>query len=412
MEFSWDLLRTLDEQYGDSFFYVDVDAFEDNFHHFLDAFRAIYPNTRIGYSYKTNYLPRLCQRVLALGGYAEVVSRMEYDLARRIGVPPARIIFNGPYKTADDLELALLEGATCNLDSAAEIDIVERIAARAPDRPLTVALRCNIDIGTDRVSRFGFDVEAPEFRQALDRLRRVSTCDLAGLHFHASTGHRSVESYSLRTKRMLELAVENFPDSPPRFLNLGGGYFSRMSPALRRQFAGPVPRYEDYAEAVASEVAATYPGGSGPELIVEPGSALTADVMTFVARIVTVKRVRSRSVALASGSIHTIKPTLHGKTMPMTVVGSPDEAVREEYDGIDVVGYTCMEHDVLFEGYSGRLGPGDYALFDNVGAYTIVMKPPFIRPAPCIITHDRGSDRFEVLRRREQIDDVFATYTF
>jgi diaminopimelate decarboxylase len=412
MEFSWDLLRKLDEQYGDSFFYVDVEAFESNFHQFLGAFRKIYPNTRIGYSYKTNYLPRLCQRVLAMGGYAEVVSRMEYDLARRVGVPPDQIIFNGPYKTADDLERALLEGSICNLDSAAELDVVERVAAQAPDRSLTVALRCNIDIETSRVSRFGFEVETPEFRQALERLRRVPNCNLAGLHFHASTGHRSVDSYALRTKRMLELSVEHFPGTAPRFINMGGGFFSKMSSALRRQFTDPIPQYEDYAQAIASQVAATYPDGSGPELIVEPGSALTADVMTFVARIMNVKQVRSRSVALASGSIHNIKPTLHGKNMPMTIIGTTQESAREEYAEIDVVGYTCMEHDVLSEKYSGRLGPGDYALFGNVGAYTIVMKPPFIRPAPCIITRDRGADRFEVLKRREEIDDVFATYTF
>lgn len=412
MNFSWDLLRKLDAAYGDSFFYVDVDAFDENFHKFLGAFRSIYPNTNIGYSYKTNYLPRLCQRVLTMGGYAEVVSRMEYELARRIGVPPDRIIFNGPYKTAGDLERALLSGSICNLDWIPELDIVEQVAAAVPNRTINVGLRCNIDIGSDRISRFGFDVEAQEFPLAVERIRRLENCSLGGFHFHSSSGHRSLESYALRTKRMLQLCADQFSGTAPRFINLGGGYFSNMCSALREQFTDPVPTFEDYAGAIASQVTAMYPGSATPELIVEPGSALTADVMTFVARIVSVKKVRSRAVALASGSIHNIKPTLHSKNMPMAIIGHANVPSRMDYPAIDVVGYTCMEHDVLFEKYSGPVAAGDYALFSNVGAYTIVMKPPFIRPAPAIITCNRSSGQFETLKRREEFDDVFAAYTF
>ena len=52
----------------------------------------------IGYSYKTNYLPSLIKEMSNLGAYAEVVSRLEYDLALKIGVKPNKIIFNGPLK--------------------------------------------------------------------------------------------------------------------------------------------------------------------------------------------------------------------------------------------------------------------------------------------------------------------------
>ena len=411
MNFSWEVLRKLDTEYGDAFFYVDVDAFESNFREFVGEFRKFYPNTKIGYSYKTNYLPRLCHRVLAMGGYAEVVSRMEYELARRVGVPPGQIIFNGPYKTADDLRCALLAGAVCNLDGITELEVVEQIAAEAPKKAINVGLRCNIDIGSGSISRFGLDVEGAEFQLALERIRLLENCTLGGFHFHASGGG-SLESYALRTKKILQLCAEHFHGTAPRFIDLGGGYFSKMSSALRRQFADPVPAYEDYARVVATQVAAMYPASAGPELIVEPGLALTADVMTFVARIMSVKEVRSRTVALASGSIHNIKPTLHGKTMPMTIVGPAEATARKNYTAIDIVGYTCMEHDVLFEKYSGPVAAGDYALFTNVGAYTIVMKPPFIRPAPPVITYDRGSGQFEVLRRGEQLADIFATYTF
>jgi diaminopimelate decarboxylase len=412
MDFSWSQLKELDGEFGDSFFVVDLEAFDVNYREFTAAFRAWYPKTTIGYSYKTNYVPRLCALVQAAGGYAEVVSGMEYQLARRVGVPADRIIFNGPSKGSRDLEEALLSGSICNLDSAHEVEMVEQVAVRAPDAQLAVGLRCNFDIGSDRVSRFGFDVEGPPFREALDALSRLPNCELVGLHFHSSTGHRRIESYSLRTKRMLELSTMCFPDAPPRFINLGGGYFSKMDDALRAQFTDPVPSYADYAEAVAAEVAAFYGRLDGPELIVEPGTAITADVMAFVARVVGVKQVRSRAVALVAGSIHNIKPTLHDKAVPMTVVGADRDEPTERPAEIDIVGYTCMEHDVLAERYPGRVGVGDYVMFTNVGAYTIVMKPPFIRPSPPVVGYDRGAERFELLRRAETADDVFATYVF
>ena len=132
MDVSWVVLDGLCEQHGESFFHLDTEAFRRNYEEFTQAFRAIYPRTTIGYSYKTNYVPRLGRMVQRMGGYAEVVSGMEYELARQIGVPGDRILFNGPFKPAPELEAALLAGSVCNLDSSEELDIVERLAAREP----------------------------------------------------------------------------------------------------------------------------------------------------------------------------------------------------------------------------------------------------------------------------------------
>jgi diaminopimelate decarboxylase len=82
-------------------------------------------------------------------------------------------------------------------------------------------------------------------------------------------------------------------------------------------------------------------------------------------------------------------------------------------DGVptDVVGYTCMEHDCLQAGCEQPLRPGDYVIFDNVGAYTVVMKPPFIQPAPAILIDD-GAASFRLAKRAERLEDLFATYAF
>lgn len=411
MALSWETLRDLERRYGEAFFVLDLPAFRKNYNEFLDAFRAIYPRSRIAYSYKTNYIPRLCREVDRMGGYAEVVSGMEYDLALRVGVDPTRIIFNGPYKREDDLERSLLAGSIVNLDADYEVAALEDIARRHPGARLTVGLRCNFALDDTRSSRFGFDVEDDGLAKVFGRLERIDNCVVAGLHCHFSTGQRSIGSYAQRTRRLLDLSARCFRHAAPRFIDIGGGYFSKMSPALRSQFPCPVPSYQEYASAVASEVAAAFPD-AGPELILEPGAAITTDVMRFVAKVIARKRIRTREIALVAGSIHNVKPTLHEKQLPMLVVRASGGRLEHADEGpVDIVGYTCMEHDCLYRDCKEAVRAGDFVVFESVGAYTVVMKPPFIQPAPAILV-DEGGDSFAVAKRPERCDDLFAAYSF
>ncbi|HEY9670759.1 MAG TPA: hypothetical protein V6D11_04895 [Waterburya sp.] len=411
MELSWQIIHQLEKEYGDSFYLLNISQFENNYREFLQAFRSIYLNSNIGYSYKTNYTPRLGQSVNSLGGYAEVVSQMEYDIAISIGVPPSRIIFNGPLKERENIENAIQAGSIVNLDSLPEVFMVEDLARRRPDHQITVGLRCNFDIGTSRISRFGFDVEAGELDYIFKRLGSLDNCFIAGLHCHFSTSQRSLDSYALRTQKILELSEYYFKDKQPEFIDIGGGFFGKMDDNLSKQFDCHIPSYHEYAEAIATQFRDRFTQNSGPELILEPGVAIVADVMTFVGKVVVVKTIRSRKIALVTGSIHNIKPTLTDKRKPVKVYKNPDNTNQEKLiNSVDFVGYTCMEHDCLYEDYQGEIGSGDYVVFENVGAYTTVFKPPFIRPNPPIISYDSILDEYALSRRRETSHDVLCTY--
>ena len=76
----------------------------------LSSFKLYYPNTNIAYSYKTNYIPRFCKIVNEHGGFAEVVSDMELQIALNSGVQHKHIFFNGPYKSKEAMEKLLLGG--------------------------------------------------------------------------------------------------------------------------------------------------------------------------------------------------------------------------------------------------------------------------------------------------------------
>lgn len=410
MCFNWPELHQLAGRHGDAFFLLDLPRFTANCTDFIAAFRAHYPGMALAYSYKTNYLPPLCREVQRLGGYAEVVSRLEYDLALRVGVPGDRIVFNGPLKTREDLECAFAAGSLVNLDCLQEVDLVGAIAAAmGGGRELAVGLRCNFDVGTPGRSRFGLGLERGELEEAVRRLRAQPGVRLAGLHCHFSTPTRSVDSYRRRVTRLIELSDRFFPSAPPDFLDVGGGYFGRMPAVFAGQFDCPIPSYAEYAQAIAIPVRQRF-GSAGPVLFVEPGAAVVADVMDYVGRVVAVKDLGVRRVALVVGSVHNVRPTLSAKKLPVALHPAPPDQSGAALEGpVDLVGYTCMEHDCLHPDFPGRVAVGDFVTFGQVGAYTVVFKPPFIRASPPVLVHQGTMDSVRVARRGETFDDVFAT---
>lgn len=98
----------------------------------------------------------------------------------------------------------------------------------------------------------------------------------------------------------------------------------------------------------------------------------------------------------------------------MTGINPPMEVVHmgegKEYKGIDLVGFTCIEGDVLYKNYTGELAVGDAIVISNCGSYSLVMKPPFILPNFPVL--DICGDEVEVVKRTETFDDIFHTFNY
>ena len=402
--------KTLDSYaklYGDAFYILDLNKFQSNSKCFIEALRSYYSNVRFAYSYKTNYIPDLAKAADDLGFYAEVVSETEYRLARRYGNPGSNIIFNGPIKTGAALETAFREGAIVNLDNLGELDELQQLLDGGVIKHAEVGIRASFDMGLERCSRFGLNVECGDFDRACERIDMDPRIDLIGLHCHFSVPQRDAASYRRRLRRLIDLAAGLSEPSRLRFLDVGGGFAGPLSPEFRKEFDIEMPEYEEYARAVAGEMSAAYPGGDGPELILEPGMGLLADTMSFVCRVHALKKSGSHRYAITTGSIFNVKPFLHGKNMPFRHVPTPRTDDSKAHDIVQLTGYTCMEIDVLYRDYKGDLREGDYLVFDNCGAYAPILIPPFIRPAPAIIEH--GTEA-RLIRRASDETDMIAEY--
>ena len=83
---------------------------------------------------------------------------------------------------------------------------------------------------------------------------------------------------------------------------------------------------------------------------------------------------------------------------------------QKDYKDLDMVGFTCIEGDVLYHDYCGCLAHGDAIVISNCGSYSLVMKPPFILPNFPVL--DICGNGVEAIKRGEVFDDLFHTFKF
>lgn len=396
------IIKDLRNEYGDAFYLLDSEQFKKNYLELKNAFSEIYSNFNIAYSYKTNYTPKLCKIVNELGGYAEVVSEMEAELAIKCGVKPENIIWNGPIKNPEKLKEYLHMGVNVNIDSIGEAEYIQKLADDT-DKTLNVGIRCNYDVKDGVLSRFGFDVDSEEFKKVLDIV--TYTKNIHFVNFQCHFAKRQVEYWPERAKGMIAL-LDKIGIIPER-IDIGGGIFGKMPDCLKEQFSSEIPGYEEYAKAAATVFAEFFNDKKiKPELIIEPGSALVGDCMKFVGTVKSIKNVRGKYIASVLGS---------QKNVSMTGVNPPMEVIHmgktlKDYKNLDIVGFTCIEGDVLYKNYDGRIALDDVIVISNCGSYSLVMKPPFILPNFPVL--DICGEKVEVIKRAETFEDIFHTFNF
>jgi diaminopimelate decarboxylase len=344
-----------------------------------------------------------------------VVSRLEYDLALKVGQKPDKIVFNGPVKLYEDIELALKNNSIVNLDSWSEIDHVAKYAKKNPNRKIKVGLRINIGLSDKdgrshiqerlKTGRFGFDPSDSNINKVISRLSRIGNVTVTSLHGHASTTNRSVWCYRIITETLCLIAARFVPDTV-KYINIGGGIFGYIPPQMRW---AKTPSFDDYAKAVCKVLKNNkWVRRQKPNLMLEPGIAMVANALSFVTKVVSVKDIRGRVFVAVDGSGYNVQPTSHKINHPYQIIRKPSSKKRRTFS---VVGSTCMEKDYLLTEITDTLPDvGDFIKIDNVGAYTVVLTPPFINPAPAIVV--RKSDTFKLVRSKQTLNDMFKNYAF
>lgn len=394
------------KQYGSPLYVFDDKGFIENYNHLCEAFRKLYPNYNPGYSYKTNYTPHICKLVKSLGGYAEVVSDMEMEVALKIGYSHHLIIYNGPCK-GPMMENHILQGGISNIDNKAEAERVVNLAKSCQDKIIKIGIRINTDIGAGFVSRFGLEVGSQEMNEVVAMLKSQPNIRVVGLHMHVSRA-RYIEAWQKRIDNILD-AADKFIDGIPEYIDLGSGMFADMEDYLKDQFTIKVPTYEEYAKVVAGTMAKHYKNADNkPILFTEPGTTVVSRYLSILTTVTGVKTIKENYFALVDADYHNTGETSRMMKVPYTHYTCGDGEFSGEEP--DIMGFTCLEQDCIYKKFPERVRIGDVLEFRNIGGYSVVYKPPFIQPCCAMVAINQ--DGVELIKEKETFDNIFATFKF
>lgn len=402
------IIDKLIEKNGTPFYLFDENGFIENYNKLSNTFKEVYPNYNICYSYKTNYTPFVCNLVKSLGGFAEVVSDMEYSLAKKLGYENIHIVYNGPSK-GDAMYEHLMNGGILNVDSLDEAKHVVAFCAEHPEKDFTIGLRINMDLGGDFISRFGVVPGSDEQKETVRILKSLYNLKLIGLHCHISRS-RGVDAWAKRAEIMLN-AADEIIDGIPQYISMGSGMFADMADYLKEQFgADSVPTYDDYCKASIMPFVEHYTDADvKPMLFTEPGTTIVARYLSFVSKVLSIKEVRGKLIANMDGDYHNLGEICTMKKLPTIVL--PKGKEQKKFEKIDIMGFTCLEQDLMVPEWEGFLAEGDIMVFENVGGYSIVSKPQFIKPQSAMFVK-RADGKIQKIMRAETFEDVFSKFSF
>ena len=369
------------------------------------AFKALWPNCQIAYSYKTNPLTGIARLLHAQGAWAEVVSRYELEIALNQVPAGQPIVFNGPLKSDDDLALALRHGVRIHVDHMDELQRLE-FQSRKLGLEVDVGLRLNIN-ERDGWQRFGFAINGGAVDQALDYIRASRWLTLAGIHTHIGTNIRDLSRF-----RQMAIVVNQFVimlyqthGIQLQWIDVGGG-LAGQNPSWDENISQhPIPNASEYASAILPPLLAGLPEDYQPQVLFEPGRTLLEPCVALLTQVVGTRDSDiDEQVLIIDGGINAV-PTAKVYRHRVEAFGTPVELPGSERRyATTLFGPLCLQADTIAKGTPlARLECGSPLLIHNVGAYNQSRSVPFIRLRPgTLLWQEKGC---QWLRKPETLSD-------
>lgn len=397
-------VQNLISDYGSPLYVVSENTLRCSYRELAQAFTKRYARTTIAYSYKTNYLSAICAILHQEGAWAEVVSGLEYEMARRLGVAGPMVVFNGPYKKPEEMKRAFMEGAAVNLDSIDELKTAGEVAQKL-GRKVKVGIRCNMQLNYPAWDKFGFSYEQGEAFDVCKQIKKHKYLQLAGLHCHAGTYIIDLGIYRRLIENLTTLAMDIKKELglEMEYLDIGGGFPSSNS--LHTQLMPGytiAPPIEQYAETVCTVInKKLHNFKNAPRLILEPGRSVVDECMHLLTKVVSVKeRLGSNRAIIVDAGINLLPVSTYYR---YEMASDRDSA--EAMEEVDIYGALCMQIDVLRKAVRlPVVKTADIITISKVGAYNFTQSMQFIYPRPAVLLLTDG--KAAIIRRTEKYEDI------
>ncbi len=352
------------------------------------------------YAIKANSTRGILALLAAQGAGFDIVSGGELYRVLEAGGDPARVVFSGVGKTADEVDFALAKGIhSFNCESEAELMLIDALAARH-GRKAAVALRVNPDVDAAthpyistglREHKFGIDIgEAPA---VYDRARALAHLDLRGVSCHIGSQLLDTDPIEEAVDKVLALVEQlRAAGHDIREIDLGGGV------GVAYQNSDQAPEIRAFMRKLRDRIAP-----AALTVMVEPGRSIVGPAGMLLTRVLYRKKTAKKEfVVVDAGMNDLIRPSLyhsHHEIIPLRKSDRPPILA-------DVVGPVCETGDFLARNREmANVAPGDFLAVCTAGAYGFVLASNYnSRPRPPEVLVE--GDTFRVIRERETYADL------
>lgn len=403
-----DELTALTRQFPTPFYLYDERAIRENMRAFTQAFSS-FPRFREYFAVKACPNPYLLKILADEGCGADCSSRAELELADMAGIRGERIMFTSNDTPADEYRRAFALGAILNLDDITHINFLKE--ALGGQFPFTISFRYNP--GPLKVGGNAIIGKPEEAKYGLTRDQLFAAYEqsraLGARHFGLHTMVASNELHSdffIDTARLLfELCgdIKAQLGIAIEFVDFGGGIGIPYRPE-------EVPVNFD---TVARGIKALYeriivPAGLDPlGTYWECGRPITGPYGYLITTAIHEKHIYRDYIGVDACMADLMRPGLYGAYHEITVSGKEAAPRTHVYD---VVGSLCENNDKFaVQRALPKIDRGDLLIIHDAGAHGRAMGFNYNGKLRCgeILLRDDGS--FKEIRRRETLDDLFAT---
>jgi diaminopimelate decarboxylase len=356
----------------------------------------------ICYAVKANSNLAVLNVFAQLGAGFDIVSGGELRRVLAAGGEPAKIVFSGLGKTADEIKLALNTGIKCfNIESEPELERLNAIAGSLGKRA-AVSLRVNPDVDARTHPYISTGLKNNKFGVAFDRAveiyrraAKLKHVEVTGVDCHIGSQLSDVAPLLEAMERIVGLADRLTAEGIPiHHICPGGGVGITYSDE-------PAIDLGAYAGALQQAL-----GDRPVELLLEPGRLLVGNAGVLLSRVEFVKPTEHKNFLVIDAAMNDlIRPALYQAHHEMELVAAPDAATPERV--YDVVGPVCESADVLGHARTLAAREGDLLAILSAGAYSFAMSSNYnSRPRAAEVMIDGGG--MHLIRERESFEQLIA----
>lgn len=401
-------LKALVKKYPTPFYLYDEKAIRENMREFTKAF-SIFPSFREFYAVKACPNPYILKILAAEGCGADCSSLPELMLSKMSGIEGKKVMFTSNETPAEEYQYAFKEGNIINLDDITHIEYLRKaLGGKLPEtmccryNPGPAKHGCNSIIGKPEEAKYGMTRE-----QILEsyKIMKAEGVKHFGLHTMVASNELNPDFFADTAKLVFELAAEikEKDDVRIEFTDLGGGLGIPYRPGQKKV---------DYNE-IAQKIRKLYdeiivPAGLDPlEICWECGRPITGPYGWLVSTAIHEKHIYREYIALDSCMADLMRPGMYGAYHEVSVSGKENAPKDHVYD---VVGSLCENCDKFaVQRPLPEINIGDLVIIHDAGAHGRAMGFNYngkLRAGEILMRED-GS--FVQIRRRETVDDLFAT---